>query len=47
MRLGKELYFYGGGLHGTMDSILALQQAAPGSVIIVPNNFSLDVAGIC
>ena len=36
----------GGRAHSTMDSILALHQVAPGEILSISKNFSLDVAEI-
>ena len=36
----------GGGSHSTIDSILISQPVAPGLIIDVPKNFSLDAAEI-
>ena len=36
----------GGGGYSTMDSVLATHPAAPGLILSIPKNFSLDVAEI-
>ena len=39
-------YFIEGELYSTMDNIVALHLEAPGAILGIPANFSLDVAEI-